>query len=181
MPNCSPRISTMVNYGEIWDMGRAGSPKTFGRDEMTHSLDRLVKKGKKGIWRNGLTTSRHLLSGDKLDKNTCVCASRESGWIPACHYLKLCYNPTDNAMVLCLVHGVYCCCPQNRAANGLSMSDTCHSKQTHLRLPINYNTTISISPCMNLAALSQMYKEIVFRKLKMPLDDCVIPVYGLWT
>lgn len=131
---------TRLNYGELWwnmrDLGRI-----VGRDDTAAGHIRLI--GEDGqIWRNGLTTAKHVLRGDKLDTNKCVCAPKESGWIPACHCTTLFCNPTDNAMLLCffLVHEVYCGCPwstQGRAANGLSMSGTCHFKLTHSRLPAN--------------------------------------------
>lgn len=106
---------TRLNYGELWwnmrDLGRIA-----GQDDAAAGQINLT--GEDGqIWRNGLTTAKHVLRGDKLDTNKCVCAPKESGWIPACHCKTLFCNPTDNAMLLCfLVHEVYRGCPWSAMA-----------------------------------------------------------------
>lgn len=67
MPNCSPRISTMVNYGEIWETREepAAQKQTWWDDTAAGLISQIGEEGH--IWRNRRTTSRHLLRREKLD------------------------------------------------------------------------------------------------------------------
>lgn len=147
---------TRLNYGELWwnmrDLGRI-----VGRDDTAAGHISLI--GEDGQrWRNGLTTAKHVLRGDKLDTNKCVCAPKESGWIPACHCTTLFCNPTDNAMLLCFFFSAW-------SLLWLSMIDTggggCKWLEHVWHLPLQtHSLALASKQCMNLAVLSQIYIHI---------------------